>query len=91
MPARCHPAPKIADAFADLVDPRIERTKRHRLLDVLEIALCGVICGAENWVEIADWADARKLWLTDWLRLEHGIPSHDTYGRVLGGSIPPSS
>ncbi len=81
------PAPRIADAFADLVDPRVDRTKRHRLLDILTITLCGVLCGvlcgAENWVEIADWADAKRAWLTDWLGLDHGIPSHDTLGRVF--------
>ncbi len=78
-----HPAPSIADCFVDLVDPRLERTKRHRLLDVVTITLCGVICGAENWVEIADWAEAKKVWLTEWLHLEHGTPSHDTLGRVF--------
>ena len=81
MPA--HPAARLADAFADLVDPRVERTKRHRLLDILTITLCGVLCGAENWVEIADWADAKRAWLTDWLGLRHGTPSHDTLGRVF--------
>lgn len=81
MPA--HPAPRLADAFAEVVDPRIDRTKRHRLLDILTITLCGVLCGAENWVEIADWAEAKWAWLTDWLGLEHGVPSHDTLGRVF--------
>jgi len=51
-----HPASRIADAFVDLVDPRVARTRRHQLLDILTITLCGVLCGAENWVEIADWA-----------------------------------
>lgn len=78
-----HPASRIADAFAELVDPRVERTKRHQLLDMLTITLCGVLCGAENWVEIADWADAKRDWLTEWLHLEHGVPSHDTLGRVF--------
>lgn len=81
MPA--HPVPRIADAFAELADPRIDRTKRHGLLDILTITLCGVLCGAENWVEIADWAEAKRAWLTDWLGLEHGVPSHDTLGRVF--------
>lgn len=83
-----HPAPRIADAFADLVDPRIDRTKRHQLLDVLTIALCGMLSGAENWVEIAAWAEAKKDWLTDWLGLAHGIPSHDTFGRVFNRLDP---
>lgn len=83
MSAPSHPAPFIADAFADLTDPRVERTKRHRLLDIITITLCGMLCGAENWVEIADWADAKEPWLTEWLGLAHGIPSHDTLGRVF--------
>lgn len=78
-----HPASRIADAFAELVDPRVNRTKRHQLLDIITITLCGIICGAENWVEIADWADAKRAWLTDWLGLAHGVPSHDTLGRVF--------
>lgn len=81
MPA--YPALSIADAFDDLVDPRVERTKRHRLLAILTITLCGVLCGAENWVEIADWADAKRAWLTEWLGLQHGVSSHDTLGRVV--------
>jgi len=77
-----HPSPRIAACFADLVDPRVERTKRHRLLDIITIALCGVICGAESWVEIEDWGDAKLEWLRTWLDLPNGIPSHDTFGRV---------
>ncbi len=42
-----------------------------------------MLCGAENWVEIADWADAKRAWLTEWLGLEHGIPSHGTLDRVF--------
>lgn len=81
-------APRIADAFADLTDPRIERTKRHRLQDILTITLGGVLSGAENWVEIAEWAKVKQAWLTDWLGLEHGVPSHDTLGRVFGRLDP---
>jgi DDE family transposase len=58
-----HPSPWIADCLVDLVDPRINRTKRHNLLDIITIALCGVICGAESWVEVADWEDAKLAWL----------------------------
>jgi len=79
-----HPAPQIAECFVDLVDPRINRTKRHALLDIITIALCGVICGAESWVEVADWGEAKRDWLGAWLELPNGIPSHDTFGRVFG-------
>lgn len=78
-----YPALRIADAFGDLVDPRVERTKRHRLLDILTSTLCGVLGGAENWVEIADWADAKRAWLTEWLGLQHGVPAPDPLGRVF--------
>lgn len=83
-----HPSPRIADCFADLVDPRIERTKRHTLLDVITIALCGVICGAESWVEVEDWGDAKLEWLRTWMALPNGIPSHDTFGRVFSRIDP---
>jgi len=88
MPVSTHPSPRIADCFADLVDPRIERTKRHTLLDVITIALCGVICGAESWVEVEDWGDAKREWLQTWLALPNGIPSHDTFGRVFSRIDP---
>jgi predicted transposase YbfD/YdcC len=83
-----HPSPRIAACFADLVDPRIERTKRHELLTVITIALCGVICGAESWVEVEDWGDAKRDWLATWLELPNGIPSHDTFGRVFSRIDP---
>ena len=69
--------------FAPLKDPRIERTKRHQLLDILIIALCGIICGAESWVEIAAFGQAKLAWLKQYLPLPNGIPSHDTFGRVF--------
>lgn len=78
-----HPAPRIADCFVDLVDPRINRTKRHALLDLVTIALCGVICGAESWVEVAAWGEAKVEWLRTWLELPNGIASHDTFSRVF--------
>jgi predicted transposase YbfD/YdcC len=83
-----HPSLRIADCFADLVDPRIERTKRHGLVDLITIALCGVMCGAESWVEVEDWGDAKLDWLRTWLDLPNGIPSHDTFGRVFSRIDP---
>ncbi|MGH2532553.1 MAG: ISAs1 family transposase [Thermomicrobiales bacterium] len=83
-----HPAPRIAECFADLVDPRIDRTKRHQLLDIITIAVCAVISGAESWVEVADWDRAKQAWLADWLEVPHGVPSHDTFGRVLARLDP---
>lgn len=83
-----HPATRLADCFVDLDDPRIDRTRRHALLDIVTIAVCAVICGADNWVDIADWGRAKRAWLEEWLVLPHGIPSHDTFGRVFARIDP---
>ena len=69
--------------FAQVEDPRIERTKRHRLRDIMILAMCGVICGAEGWVDIEEFGKAKEAWFTDLLSLPNGIPSHDTFGRVF--------
>ena len=73
----------IAEYFKELKDPRIERTKRHKLLDILVIAICAVICGADNWVEVALFGEAKEEWLRTFLELPNGIPSHDTFNRVF--------
>jgi predicted transposase YbfD/YdcC len=69
--------------FADLEDPRIDRTKLHRLIDIVVIAICGVICGAETWNDIAEWGKTKEEWLRGFLELPNGIPSHDTFRRVF--------
>ena len=69
--------------FADLPDPRADRTKWHRLDDILVIALCAVICGADSFDEIERFGKARHDWLKQSLALPCGIPSHDTFNRVL--------
>lgn len=74
----------LAEFFGDLPDPRIDRTKKHKLLDIIIIAVCGVICGADSWVEIEQFGRAKEGWLKQFLELPHGIPSHDTFGRVFG-------
>lgn len=82
------PVPRIADCFADLVDPRIDRTKRHQLLDIVTLALCAVLAGAESWVEVEEWGQIKLPWLRTWLALPNGIPSHDTFGRVFSRLDP---
>src|SRR5215213_632348 len=84
------PAPTagILDHFQDLDDPRLDRTKRHALLDVVGIALCAVICGADNWVAVAAFGHAKESWLRTFLALPGGIPSHDTFGRVFAALDP---
>jgi predicted transposase YbfD/YdcC len=69
--------------FEALDDPRVERAKRHDLLDIVTIALCTVICGADGWVEIEEFGTAKQTWLATFLVLPNGIPSHDTFGRVF--------
>jgi predicted transposase YbfD/YdcC len=73
----------LETTFAQVEDPRVERTKRHRLRDILILAICGVICGAEGWVEIEAFGKAKEAWFTELLNLPNGIPSHDTFGRVF--------
>ncbi len=74
---------RFARYLADLPDPRADRTKLHRLDDILVIALCAVICGADSFEEIERFGDAREDWLKTFLALPNGIPSHDTFNRVL--------
>ncbi len=74
--------------FSQVEDPRVERTKYHRLRDIIIIAICGVICGAEGWVEIEEFGKAKEAWLTELLQLPNGIPSHDTFGRVFARLDP---
>jgi predicted transposase YbfD/YdcC len=74
--------------FSDLVDPRVERTKLHPLLLVVAIALGGVICGADSWVEVAECGEARRDWLAEWLDRSAGIPWHDPCGRVFAARDP---
>jgi predicted transposase YbfD/YdcC len=73
----------IVDHFGQLEDPRIERQKQHQLLDVIVIAICGVLCGADDWVAIETFGNAKEAWLRQFLALPNGIPSHDTFGRVF--------
>lgn len=82
------PALSLESAFAAVEDPRVERTKRHNLLDILILAICGVICGAEGWVEIEEFGKAKEEWLKEVLELPNGIPSHDTLGRVFARIDP---
>jgi len=74
--------------FDQVEDPRVERCKLHRLTDILVIALCAVICGADSWTEVELFGQAKFDWLRTFLELPHGIPSHDTFGRVFARLKP---
>ena len=71
------------DFFSSVNDPRVERTQKHSLESILFISLCAVICGAESWNEIEDYGNAKIDWLKKFLYLPNGIPSHDTFNRVI--------
>jgi predicted transposase YbfD/YdcC len=73
----------LATSFATLPDPRVDRTKEHLLLDIVLIAICAVVCGAEGWVEVAEFGETKLEWFSRFLKLPKGIPSHDTFGRVF--------
>jgi predicted transposase YbfD/YdcC len=73
----------LESLFAQVEDPRMERSKLHRLRDIILLAICGVLCGADGWVEIEEFGKAKEAFFTDLLDLPNGIPSHDTFGRVF--------
>jgi predicted transposase YbfD/YdcC len=82
-------APCIRTCFAPLSDPRRRRKRiRHPLLNLVVIALCGTIAGADGWEDIAIFADERREWLARFLDLSKGLPSHDTLGRVFAALDP---
>ena len=78
----------IGRYFANINDPRIERTKDHSLLDIIIIAIAAVICGADGWVDVEEFGLSKHAWLTTFLDLPNGIPSHDTFGRVFARIDP---
>jgi predicted transposase YbfD/YdcC len=78
----------LASYFAEIEDPRIERTKQHKLLDIIIIAICGMVCGAEGWVGIEEFGTEKEEWLKTIWELPNGIPSHDTFGRVFARLDP---
>lgn len=82
------PPTSLHEPFRSLEDPRVDRTKRHSLLDIIIIAMCGVICGADTWVDVEEFGKAKQPWFQTFLDLPHGIPSHDTFGRVFAALDP---
>jgi predicted transposase YbfD/YdcC len=81
MPKR--PLEAIEEHFSKVSDPRVDRTKEHKLIDLIAIAICAVICGAEGWTDIENFGNSKLPWLKTFLELPNGIPSHDTFGRVF--------
>ena len=91
-PATARACPRTSSSilthFADLEDPRIERSKLHSLPDVLGLTICAVICGADTFVDIELYGEEKFDWLCTFLDLPHGIPSHDTIGRLFAALKP---
>lgn len=75
--------PSLITIFGDIPDPRSGNAQRHDLLDILTIALVASVCGAESCVDFAEFAGDREPLLREFLRLENGLPSHDTFSRVF--------
>jgi predicted transposase YbfD/YdcC len=82
------PKHSIAEHFNDIEDIRIERGKKHKLIDIITISICAVVCGADGWIDIEMYGIARKKWLEKFLELPNGIPSHDTFARVFSQINP---
>ena len=78
----------IMEYFETLKDPRIDRSKRHKLLDIIAIAICATICGADSWVYIELFGKSKEEWFRTFLELPNGIPSHDTFGKVFSRLDP---
>ncbi len=76
------PTPSIVHHFSSIDGPRVNRQKRHQLQDIFFISICAIIGGADNWVAVEEFGMAKGAWFTELLGLEHGIPSHDTFGEV---------
>jgi hypothetical protein len=73
----------LIQAFSILPDPRTGPAQRHDLKEMIVMTLSAVLCGADNWVDVAEWASDNEDWLKKYLVLEQGTPSHDTFGRVF--------
>jgi len=74
----------IEEHFSSLPDPRKKTAnQRHKFDDILMIAICGAICGADGWVAVEQFGLAKKEWFSSFLELPNGIPSHDTFTDVF--------
>jgi predicted transposase YbfD/YdcC len=77
-------ARSLIEVFADLPDPRVLGRSKHDLVEILMVSVCALLCGIDDFVGIQLWAEERIDWLRRYVKLENGIPSHDTFGRLFG-------
>ena len=77
------PLASIEDCFGDIRDPRVQGRCEYRLLEIITIAICAVVAGANSWTDIETFGKSKEAWLKQFLPLENGIPSHDTFGDVF--------
>lgn len=73
----------LEECFGDLPEPRVRGRCDHKLMDIMVIAVCAALCGADSWVGVETVAKAKESWFRAFLKLENGIPSHDTFGDVF--------
>ena len=73
----------IEECFGEIPDSRIQKKTAHKLIDIIAISILAIICGADSWSEIETYGRAKQNWLSTFLELENGIPSHDTFARVI--------
>lgn len=78
-----HTLTSVIDCFSDLDDPRVEGRTKHLLMDIIVISICAVVCGAETWTAISAFGHAKYEWLKTFLKLPNGIPSDQTFARVI--------
>jgi hypothetical protein len=88
MSRSINPSASLLKHFENLEDPRTDYLIEHKLLDIIGITICAVICGAETWVEIEEYGTSKFEWLKEFLELSYGIPSHDTISRLFAQLDP---
>jgi len=83
------PVPKnLLECFVKITDPRVDRTRQHKLIDILVIGLCTMVTVGENFTDMEDFGNLKYKWLKTFLELPSGIPSHDTFNRVFSAIDP---
>ena len=73
----------LQEAFEQVEDHRSGPAQRYDLKEMIIMAICAVLCGADSWVDVADWCEEEEGWLRKFLALANGTPSHDTFGKTI--------